>query len=88
MIYVLQRNAQVQNFSLTIDTVSGRNAIIKELNVVDDIVNWMSNDISSKYNNLMIDGDVIPYPHGGNDNPKILEFPKMRIIFKALTDDA
>ena len=88
MIYVLQRNAQVQNFSLTIDTASGSNAIIKNLNVVDDNVNWMSNNISSKYNNLMIDEDVIPYPYGGNDNLKIFEFPKMRIKFKALTDGA
>ena len=90
MIYSLQRNAQVQNFSLTIDTASGSNAIIKKLNVVDDNVNYMSNDISSKYYSLMIDEDVIPYPYGegGGDNSKILEFPKMRIRFKALIDEA
>ena len=90
MIYKLQRNAHIQNFSLTIDTTSGSDAIIKKLNVVDDNVNWLSNDISSKYNNLMIDEDVILCPKGieyGN-NSKIFEFPKMRIRFKALTDDA
>lgn len=90
MIYKLQRNAHIQNFSLTIDTTSGSDAIIKKLNVVDDNVNWLSNDISSKYNNLMIDEDVILYPKGveNGNNSKIFEFPKMRIRFKALTDDA
>ena len=90
MIYTLQRNAQVQNFSLTIDTTSGRDALIKKLNVGDDNTNWMSNNISSKYNGLIIDEDVIPYPHSGEwcNNPKILEFPKMCIRFKVLTDGA
>lgn len=64
MVFMLQRNTPVQNFSFTIDDTTGNYAKIKSLNITDDNQGFTPS-ISDKWYNLSIPDDLIPvsYPY-------------------------
>lgn len=85
MVFMLQRNTQVQNFSLTIDDTTGYYAKIKSLNITDDS-NGFTPSISDRWYNLSIPDDLIPVSYPYNTDKQLFEFPKMRIRFIVLSD--
>lgn len=85
MIFMLQRNTPVQNFSFTIDDTTGNYAKIKSLNITDDNSGF-NPSISDKWYNLSIPDDLIPVSYPYNKDNQLFEFPKMRIRFIVLSD--
>lgn len=85
MVFMLQRNTPVQNFSFTIDDTTGNYAKIKSLNITDDS-NGFTPPISDKWYNLSIPDDLIPVSYPYNTDNQLFEFPKMRIRFIVLSD--
>lgn len=85
MVFTLQQNKQVQNFSLTIDDTMGNYAVIKSLNITDDN-NGFTPTISNKWLDLNIPDDLIYVSYPYNTDNQLFEFPKMRIKFIVLSD--
>lgn len=85
MVFMLQRNTPVQNFSFTIDDTTGNYAKIKSLNITDDNQGFTPS-ISDKWYNLSIPDDLIPVSYPYNTDNQLFEFPKMRIRFIVLSD--
>lgn len=85
MVFMLQRNTPVQNFSFTIDDTTGNYAKIKSLNITDDNQGFTP-PISDKWYNLSIPDDLIPVSYPYNTDNQLFEFPKMRIRFIVLSD--
>ena len=85
MVFMLQRNTPVQNFSFTIDDTTGNYAKIKSLNITDDNQGFTPS-ISNKWYNLSIPDDLIPVSYPYNTDNQLFEFPKMRIRFIVLSD--
>ena len=85
MVFMLQRNTPVQNFSFTIDNTTGNYAKIKSLNITDDTQGFTP-PISDKWYNLSIPDDLIPVSYPYNTDNQLFEFPKMRIRFIVLSD--